>query len=474
MTRTGRVLTLMLVIAGSLVAGGNWTQSRVWDFGNTVYRMRIGDCRSDGLQRMYCGNRDGSVNEISWESGRWVARQIGRVPDIAYDIAIAAGRNDCVSRIYVACGDGHMHEFSYSGGSWTSVDMGGMSGADMDEVAFGAGRNDGVRRGYVTLNNGHIFEFSWNSGAWSYLDLGRIATQMVDIAVGRTGHGRKTHVYASSQAGGIYELTWDNGWTSVLIDQLAGHDAAWGIDVGRASGTGESVVDGRAEPGNPGSCEDLDLYVTAWCEPNVWRYHWAGGAWQKLSIGQVPNYPYGADLTLGKGRNDCAVRVYESNNDGHVYEFSCTRGEWSMVDLGSSGSSNLTGVIVGPGRDDGVQRVYLGCPNGRVLEFTWSGTEDALTTAGATADSKPGKDGLSARPNPFQAQVAFSLTPGFTGQADIKVCDAGGRTVRRLSSSGLIVWDGSDDLGHVLPPGVYFARPAGSPASAAVRLVKTE
>jgi hypothetical protein len=467
-------LGVVLAIVGTAVAGGSWTQTPVWNFGSTVYRLRIGDARADGHQRLYCGNRDGSVNELSRETGVWVRRQIGSVPDIAYDIAIAQGRNDRTARVYVACGDGHMYEFSYSAGSWSRTDMGGVGGVDLDEVAFGKGRNDGFLRGYATGNNGHIYEFSWTGSTWTCLDLGRVAAQMVDIAVGRTGHGRKNHVYASSQAGGIYELTWDNGWTSAMIDQLAGHDAAWGIDVGRASGTSDDVTDGWAEPSDPDRCEDLDLYVTAWSEPNVWRFHWENGVWRKLSIGTVPNYPYGADLTLGPGRGDGRVRVYESNNDGHVYEFSCAGGRWSSMDMGASGSTNLTGVIVGAARDDGIQRVYLGCPNGRIIEFTWNGVDDALEAAGQSSNAASGT-ALTARPSLFRRQVEFSLAGKRNRGAEILVSDFMGRTVRRLAvSQGVesVVWDGRDGSGAYLPPGVYFAQLSDRLSSPALRLVK--
>jgi hypothetical protein len=71
---------------------------------------------------------------------------------------------------------------------------------------------------------------------------------------------------------------------------------------------------------------------------------------------------------------------------------------------------------------------------------------------------------IDAYPNPFTADIvleAFSL--GSEGRPlTVTVFDAAGRRLRRLPTpqdgSTYVVWDGRDDDGRVVAPGVYFAR----------------
>jgi hypothetical protein len=75
---------------------------------------------------------------------------------------------------------------------------------------------------------------------------------------------------------------------------------------------------------------------------------------------------------------------------------------------------------------------------------------------------------LPPSPNPMTdiAMIRFSLPRG--GEAELTVCDAAGRRVRRLCSGILDagsyerVWDGRDESSHQLPAGVYFVRLAVS------------
>jgi hypothetical protein len=78
---------------------------------------------------------------------------------------------------------------------------------------------------------------------------------------------------------------------------------------------------------------------------------------------------------------------------------------------------------------------------------------------------------LRAAPNPSRSGTTLFVRSGSPGEQSIVVRDIAGRVVRRLESGRFdagprsVAWDGRDDLGRAVPPGVYLARyltPAGA------------
>lgn len=96
------------------------------------------------------------------------------------------------------------------------------------------------------------------------------------------------------------------------------------------------------------------------------------------------------------------------------------------------------------------------------------------------SDVPPGGQSLALRaapvvaPNPIQGEARILLTrPGGSGPAsrEIRILDAGGRLVRRLSAGmeGAVAWDARDDAGNPVPAGLYLIRePDGAAARATV------
>ncbi len=77
---------------------------------------------------------------------------------------------------------------------------------------------------------------------------------------------------------------------------------------------------------------------------------------------------------------------------------------------------------------------------------------------------------LAAYPTPFSDRTLFSGPAG----AEVRVLDITGRLVRRLQLDGIggrAAWDGADEAGHAVPPGVYLARMTGS-SSGTLRLAR--
>lgn len=75
--------------------------------------------------------------------------------------------------------------------------------------------------------------------------------------------------------------------------------------------------------------------------------------------------------------------------------------------------------------------------------------------------------GLSARPNPFSGRVRIRLEEAGTappdGPLDAEIFDLRGRRLRRIGAGKgrKWIWDGRDERGMPVPPGVYFVRVAG-------------
>lgn len=93
-----------------------------------------------------------------------------------------------------------------------------------------------------------------------------------------------------------------------------------------------------------------------------------------------------------------------------------------------------------------------------------------VASAPSTA-SLPAAPRLEAWPNPFSSGVSLRL-PGLEGiHSVLEVLDPAGRRLRTVSSptDGLWFWDGLDQAGRRVTPGVYFVRVSPGTASATVR-----
>jgi hypothetical protein len=77
---------------------------------------------------------------------------------------------------------------------------------------------------------------------------------------------------------------------------------------------------------------------------------------------------------------------------------------------------------------------------------------------------KPARLSLAAAPNPSPGTLTFRVESNLAGPETLTVVDVMGRTVRRFTESSAapgvrtIAWDGRDEAGVKLPPGMYLAR----------------
>lgn len=96
--------------------------------------------------------------------------------------------------------------------------------------------------------------------------------------------------------------------------------------------------------------------------------------WRAVRVGDTPGGQRPYCIAIGDGRNDGKERVYLSNYDNHIYEWSYYPDSgWRCLAIGEGAPNHhgMISVVVGQGRNDGINRVYGGHANGWLYEFTY-------------------------------------------------------------------------------------------------------
>ncbi|MCA9752417.1 MAG: T9SS type A sorting domain-containing protein [Gemmatimonadetes bacterium] len=107
-------------------------------------------------------------------------------------------------------------------------------------------------------------------------------------------------------------------------------------------------------------------------------------------------------------------------------------------------------------------------------------TEDYLLHVGSGQVAAP-ESGVaptppSAFPNPFRSETSIRFATARAGEVSVDVFDVRGRRIRTLVAGALAAgnhdarWDATDDRGHPVSPGVYFARVRGPESRHVVRI----
>jgi hypothetical protein len=79
---------------------------------------------------------------------------------------------------------------------------------------------------------------------------------------------------------------------------------------------------------------------------------------------------------------------------------------------------------------------------------------------------------VSALPNPFRSSVNLSVDLNSSGPVLFDIFDNAGRLVRKLHSTcGSTTWDGRDEAGNAVVPGVYFYRASTADREASGKLI---
>lgn len=162
----------------------------------------------------------------------------------------------------------------------------------------------------------------------------------------------------------------------------------------------------------------------------------------------------------------------------HFWDGSAYTSHWTVRDLATGlvelAEQTGAGFLAGP---------FLANVEGSELEelllnWYWTSGGSELVCWGSNSVAvapplRPGRPGLSARPNPFNPLCIIRLD-GVSQALDLAIFNLRGEEVRRLPLAGTgvreVVWDGLDQQGRPAPSGAYVAR-AGS-ASLRVTLAR--
>src|SRR5262249_6850093 len=85
---------------------------------------------------------------------------------------------------------------------------------------------------------------------------------------------------------------------------------------------------------------------------------------------------------------------------------------------------------------------------------------------------------VAIRPNPFSRVTGIAFRPATAGRASLVIYDLAGRKVRRAfdgdAGAGVteVEWDGTDDGGRRVSPGLYVVRLAGPGGALTARLLR--
>ncbi len=131
----------------------------------------------------------------------------------------------------------------------------------------------------------------------------------------------------------------------------------------------------------------------------------------------------------------------------------------------------------------------LGCvASARVADTSSSFTEAYCFSvlvwprAGGVAESGPGRiaSRLNALPNPFSGLTTIDFNVGKPGHAAIRIHSRTGRAVRTLiddirpAGTHTVHWNGTDDLGNKVAPGIYFCTLVSDRTSTSRKLILME
>lgn len=100
-------------------------------------------------------------------------------------------------------------------------------------------------------------------------------------------------------------------------------------------------------------------------------------------------------------------------------------------------------------------------------------------TGGVATDSHPAavETRLTTSPNPAWGGVVLRFAPPDAGPIEVRIHDINGRQVRSFSAEATVsgpetlAWDGRDNLGRLVPAGLYLVRVSSDRGSAVTRQV---
>ena len=244
---------------------------------------------------------------------------------------------------------------SLSQSQWNIDQVGTQTGLGLMDIEMAEGRNDGLQRIYVSSNAGNIYEWSYN-GIWSstLVSDGKHAG-LINMAIGNGRNDGQNRLYFNEHTAGgrIFEMSWNGtSWTENLVTTLDAQNSPTSIIVGdgRGDGVGRLYVGGHP-----------------W---GVTEYTWSGNSW---SIDTVLTTSFSeSDGEIGNARNDGKNRLYINGDCPIEADYNNT---WSDQYIAACAPQVWADALhIGKGRNDGIMRLYSNTEVGGKREFTWNGS----------------------------------------------------------------------------------------------------
>jgi hypothetical protein len=283
-----------MVDCGAIPSGGNDIMMSLW----------IGTGRGDGVNRIYSTSGNGNVYEFTCSDSGWELNDLG-TPDVVYlGITVARARNDARDRIYAGSYESPVHEYTWSGSSWSKFNI-SFETRRIWPLAVGRGRNDGIERVYCPdWAESCLREYTWNGSGYDEVVIST-SNNLCKAVVGPGRNDGSNHVYAAGLLGHIYEFSYNSkGWDTLDIHPGAADLSRYGLCIGRTRADGKNRLYSGSNNGD------------------ICEHSWDGNSWSDSAIDAVTGAT--AYLTVGAGRDDDTMRIYATNIDNQLYEFTNT------------------------------------------------------------------------------------------------------------------------------------------------------
>ncbi len=226
----------------------------------SILCMKIGDGRNDGVTRLYVSHwSESGLVEYSWnkETNRYTSKPLFN--QSAGRFAIGQGRNDGRNRIYaVQRGGLDLHEFSWNGQGFDDTIIFHGSHKSNGSVHIADGRGDRKNRIYAWA--GGLFELTWDNGVWSSLVLDRKNMSRYYINAGSVRRSQKPSIYVSAKKRGLYQYTWSASESRYDVDVISGATGSCAIADGRGDGKKRLYV-GRGNSGHFNKAAIVEMWV---------------------------------------------------------------------------------------------------------------------------------------------------------------------------------------------------------------------
>lgn len=258
-------------------------------------------------------------------------------------------------------------------------------------------------------------------------------------------------VETDSLEGDICVLRTQKNWADEMYGSILKFDSAGGVIAGAASGYTVEAGSG-AYPGGPGCAVPR----------NVDRCSMTGVQWMYFGISHVLNH-----TTYRVTKCWCHQVRFGLDGWGRSFFPNTFMSEFGAIDNNANEMwrikyRDLQGVTIGVGHqlEATDEALYLAdWFNNQIVRFNWKAdaewTSAPLLASGERLDLS-GWLVLEAHPNPFSGGALIRFQGA--GKGGLRIYDISGRLVRTFPSSrgGTIRFNGRDDRGRLLAPGVYL------------------